>query len=168
MLSYCGNNTNFTDVWIDKGINHCFLDTISASILFTFMFVCGCIQCAVFRRHSTKVDKSKIKHGSLAFSFQVLFTSVLILEATIHVVMQDVSIQPLGVRGFEILNAVALVLAWTGSCRLLFLERNKALPTIPTRGHGLVLLMFWTFAVIKESVAFVSWPSSYWWWSLET
>ncbi|XP_076095202.1 ATP-binding cassette sub-family B member 6-like isoform X2 [Mytilus galloprovincialis] len=62
---------------------------------------------------------------------------------------------------------IALFLAWSGSIRLLFLERNKALPTIPTRGHGLVLLMLWTLALIKEHLPLISWWSNRYWWNIK-
>ncbi|XP_063421541.1 ATP-binding cassette sub-family B member 6-like isoform X2 [Mytilus trossulus] len=62
---------------------------------------------------------------------------------------------------------IALFLAWSGSVRLLFLERNKALPTIPTRGHGLVLLMLWSLALIKEHLPLISWWSNRYWWNIK-
>lgn len=103
----------------------------------------------------------------IVFVFQVLFTLVLATEPVIHAVLQDTAIYPQKVYGYQILTMIALFLAWSGSIRLLFLERNKALPTIPTRGHGLVLLMLWTLALIKEHLPLISWWSNRYWWNIK-
>ena len=71
-MLYCGNQLNFTDIWIDEGINQCFLDTVTSGILFLFMFICGCLQCSMFRKYSTQVDTNS-KKGTVGFTFQVSF-----------------------------------------------------------------------------------------------
>lgn len=98
---------------------------------------------------------------------QVLFSLILATEPVIHTVLQDTTIQPQKVYGYQILVMISLFLAWSGSIKLLFLERNRALPTIPTRGHGLVLLMLWSLGLIKEHLPFISWWSNRYWWKLK-
>jgi Mitochondrial ABC-transporter N-terminal five TM region len=49
---------------------------------------------------------------------------------------------------------------------LLYLESNYMLPSIPTRGHGMVLLAFVTAAFVVENLAFISWFSPLWWWTV--
>jgi len=71
-MLYCGDQLNFTDIWIDEGINQCFLDTVTSGILFLFMFICGCLQCSMFRKFSTQVDTNTRK-GTVGFTFQVSF-----------------------------------------------------------------------------------------------
>ncbi|XP_071158913.1 ATP-binding cassette sub-family B member 6-like [Mytilus edulis] len=166
MMKYCGDQLNITDIWIDDGINQCFLDTVTSSLLFAFLLIFGCVQCSMFRKYSTPIDTNTRK-GTLGFIFQVLFTLVLATEPVIHAVLQDTAIYPQKVYGYQILTMIALFLAWSGSIRLLFLERNKALPTIPTRGHGLVLLMLWTLALIKEHLPLISWWSNRYWWNIK-
>ena len=70
--------------------------------------------------------------------------------------------------GYQVFTACTFVLAYLVSVRLIFLERNNALPSIPTRGHGLLLLLFWALALVRENIAFVSWWGSDWWWALHT
>ncbi|XP_076095199.1 ATP-binding cassette sub-family B member 6-like isoform X1 [Mytilus galloprovincialis] len=166
MMKYCGDQLNITDIWIDDGINQCFLDTVTSSLLFAFLLIFGCVQCSMFRKYSTPIDTNTRK-GTLGFTCQVLFTLVLATEPVIHAVLQDTAIYPQKVYGYQILTMIALFLAWSGSIRLLFLERNKALPTIPTRGHGLVLLMLWTLALIKEHLPLISWWSNRYWWNIK-
>ncbi|XP_063421538.1 ATP-binding cassette sub-family B member 6-like isoform X1 [Mytilus trossulus] len=166
MMKYCGDQLNITDIWIDDGINQCFLDTVTSGFLFAFILIFGCVQCSMFRKYSTPIDANTRK-GTLGFIFQVLFTLVLATEPVIHAVLQDTAIYPQKVYGYQILTMIALFLAWSGSVRLLFLERNKALPTIPTRGHGLVLLMLWSLALIKEHLPLISWWSNRYWWNIK-
>ena len=71
-MLYCGDQLNFTDIWIDEGINQCILDTITSGILFLLMFICGCLQCSMFRKYSTQVD-TNTKKGTVGFTFQVSF-----------------------------------------------------------------------------------------------
>lgn len=42
-------------------------------------------------------------------------------------------------------------------------ERYYLLPSVPTRGHGLVLLLFWTLAFIGENLTFVNMKQDDWW-----
>ncbi|OWF39062.1 ATP-binding cassette sub-family B member 6, mitochondrial-like [Mizuhopecten yessoensis] len=167
-MQFCHNTTDFTIVWSDKGINSCFLDTIASSVIFVFLLIFGCIQCSIFRKYSIPVDKKIFTEGSCGFSLQIILTLILALEAVVHVILQDIMIQPEYVVGYQLLTALAMSVVWMSTIRLLLLERNSALPSIPTRGHGLVLLVIWGLAFIKENLAFVSWWSPLWWWSLET
>ena len=68
-MKYCGE-VNFTDIWLDKGLNPCFIDTVTSTILFVFMLVFGCLQCSMFRKYSTPIDTNSRK-GTLGFTFQV-------------------------------------------------------------------------------------------------
>lgn len=47
-------------------------------------------------------------------------------------------------------------------------ERNYMLPSVPTRGHGLILLIFWTLAFAFENLSFVNFGQKKWWFHLET
>lgn len=122
----------------------------------------------MFRKYSIPVDKKRFHEGSCGFSLQIILTAILAMEAVVHVVMQDVTIEPKYVAGYQLLTALAMSIVWMSTIHLLKLERNSALPSIPTRGHGLVLLGIWSLAFIKENLAFVSWWSSSWWWSLKS
>lgn len=42
------------------------------------------------------------------------------------------------------------------------------LPSVPTRGHGLVLLLFWTLAFIGENLTFVNLKQDDWWFNFTT
>jgi len=36
------------------------------------------------------------------------------------------------------------------------MERNSLLPSMPARGHGLILLIFWILVFISENMAFIT------------
>ena len=165
-MQYCGA-LNITQIWVDRGLNPCFINTVTAGILFLFMFTCSCIQCSFYRKYASNLD-AKHKPGSMGFSIQILLTFVLAMESIINAILYDTSINEQIVYGYEVFTCLALLYSWCASMRLMFLERGKVLPSIPTRGHGLVLLVFWSLAFVKENLPFVSWWSPDYWWHLKT
>ena len=168
-MRYCGS-LNITQIWVDQGLNPCFINTVIAGILFLFMFTCSCIQCSFYRKYASNID-DKHKPGSAGFSVQVLLTFALCMEVIINAILYDTSINDKNVYGYGVFNCLALLYSWCASVRLLFLERGNKLKVkqgIRTRGHGLVLLLFWSLAFIKENIPFVSWWSHNYWWYLET
>lgn len=68
------------------------------------------------------------------------------------------------IYGYEILSTVFFFSAYAISLVLLLIERHRLLPTVPTRGHGIVLLVFWTLAFVKANLSFLNWFSNEWWW----
>lgn len=46
-------------------------------------------------------------------------------------------------------------------------ERKYLLPSVPTRGHGLILLVFWTLIFISENLAFLNLGQKEWWFQLK-
>ncbi|XP_053373484.1 ATP-binding cassette sub-family B member 6-like [Mercenaria mercenaria] len=166
-MEYCKNGTEFTDIWIDEGINQCFLDTITSSILFVFLFIFGCVQCSMYRKYATKIDK-KYVNSNFGSVLQIFLTVLLMLESLSHIITKDLMKENGGIVGVDILTFLCLFLAWSSTLKILSLERKQMLPTIPTRGHGLLLLVFWTLAFIRENMAFISWWSHSWFWYLRS
>jgi len=72
------------------------------------------------------------------------------------------------VHSVDILELCAGVSSWIMVGLLVRLESNYMLPSIPTRGHGIVLLAFATVAFVVENIAFISWFSPQWWWTVRT
>lgn len=163
-MKYC-KDLNFTEIWVDEGLNPCFIDTVTAGVIFLHVLICGCIQCSLYRKYATKIPDKNLP-GSCGFTLQVMVTFVLMLEAVMHVVLSDTSIGDQVVGGYQVLSMLAMLYAWTASVRLMFYERRRMLPSIPTRGHGLILLVFWTLVFVKENLPFISWWSSSYWWKL--
>lgn len=164
-MKYC-KDLNFTEIWVEEGLNPCFIDTVTAGVIFLQILICGCVQCSLYKKYATKLPEKNLP-GSCGFSIQVILAFVLMLEAVIHVILSDTSIRDQTVAGYQVFAALAMLYCWIASVRLMFYERRQMLPSIPTRGHGLVLLLFWSLVFVKENLPFISWWSSSYWWKLE-
>ncbi|XP_071102435.1 ATP-binding cassette sub-family B member 6-like [Haliotis cracherodii] len=162
----CENNTLWTSIWVDEGINQCFFDSMSAGVLFVIIVICGFTQCFFYGRYATLIQPRRIPWSGW-YIVQIIITVLMASETLLHMIVQDTSLGQ-QLYGYEILTAMLLLVAWIISLRLMSLERNYALPSIPTRGHGLVLLLFWCLAFVRENLAFVSWWSHKWWWYMDS
>lgn len=162
-MEFCGNGTAFTPVWKDKGLNHCFTDTISSSVLFVIGMVFGSIELMYYKRYSNRVEQMFL-HCSCLFVVQLTLEGIMVCESVANVLIHSFWLNPGVIVPYRILSSVFLSLAWLFSIFLIFVERHRMLPTIPTRGHGLVLVLFWMIAFAFENVAFISWQSPQWWW----
>lgn len=47
------------------------------------------------------------------------------------------------------------------------MERRYLLPSVPTRGHGLILLVFWTLIFVAENLSFLNLGKNEWWFQLK-
>nr|CAD7409754.1 unnamed protein product [Timema poppensis] len=54
------------------------------------------------------------------------------------------------------------------SILLIIVERHYLLPSVPTRGHGLLLLLFWALLITTENLAFLNLRKEDWWFHLNT
>ncbi len=163
LRSFCGNGSHLTEPWRDHGLTHCFVDTVSASILFGFICIFGGLQILVYRKYSNVLD-ARYRPQSFLFYFQILLSVFMAMESVLRFILQLTVIGNKTVYIYNIMSLCFMVLAWPIAIVVVLLERRRLLPSIPTRGHGLVLLVFWTLAFIVENLAFVSWFSKDWWW----
>ena len=70
--------------------------------------------------------------------------------------------------GYQILSACLHCVAWLYTIPVICVERKRMLPSIPARGHGPVLLLFWTASLACDALALLSWFSDEWWFSNRT
>ena len=164
LSSYCGNGTHLYEAWRNHGLTHCFLDTVSSCILFGFIFLFGGIQILVYRKYSTVLE-SRWRPTSILYQMQIMFCALMPVEYLIHFTLKATVLGDRTVFVYNIVSTCLSVLAWPLAIAVTCLERKRLLPSIPTRGHGLVLLIFWSLAFINENVAFLSWFSNEWWWT---
>lgn len=74
-------------------------------------------------------------------------------------------------RKVDSVTVALLQVVWTSisivtfmfSAVLVWVERHYQLPTVAGRGHGLVLLLFWTFLFAFENLTFVNLNQNDWW-----
>ncbi|KAL8615692.1 hypothetical protein ACOMHN_007445 [Nucella lapillus] len=166
-MQFCQNTTSWVDVWVDDGINRCFFDSLSSSVLCGIILFCSILQCVMYSRYAQRVDR-KLLRRSCAVYVQVSLSLLMGVGAVVYMILQNVLLYDKVLYGYQVLTACTQVLAYLVTLRLISLERGNALPSIPTRGHGLVLLVFWALALVRENLAFISWWNPQWWWGLNT
>lgn len=161
---YCDANYSISEAWTLKGFLPCFYFTLVPTVLLSFSLVLGAIQCACFAKQSTVMEPKYIPRSCL-YMLQLFLTIVLLLQFFGFVFWEVFGVGI--VYGYMIVYSCCSLCGWTCSVFLLHLERTRVLVRDRTRGHGLVLLLFWTLAFAFENLAFVSWDSPLWWWSLD-
>uniref|UniRef100_A0A336KJI7 ATP-binding cassette sub-family B member 6 n=1 Tax=Culicoides sonorensis TaxID=179676 RepID=A0A336KJI7_CULSO len=68
----------------------------------------------------------------------------------------------------KIMSLCFTVIGYMFSWCLIVKERYYLLPSVPTRGHGLVLLVFWTLAFATQNLVFINFKHANWWFNLST
>lgn len=164
-MLYCPPNITFTDIWVKHGISHCFLDTVTSSTYGLFMLLFGLGQWVMYRRYATP-SESFIRPKSHLFRVQLALTAFLPVLAVIQLVLLATVVGDRTIRGFELVYFFSNLLVWPISIRLVLLERHYQLPTVPSNGHGLVLLLFWTLVFVGENLIFINLKNEDWWFDL--
>ncbi|XP_055959326.1 ATP-binding cassette sub-family B member 6 isoform X1 [Patella vulgata] len=165
-MQFCANNSDWLDTWVNKGINLCFYDSLTSGILLLFILLSCVIQCTIYSHYAIKIT-TQIK-SSWGYWLQCIVTTILMLEALMHMIVQDSAFNNERILGYQVLTGVALIVCWFLTLRLVSLERNYMLPSLPSRSHQLALLFFWGLALMREILATISWWSSSWWFQLKS
>ncbi|KAF2900621.1 hypothetical protein ILUMI_05560 [Ignelater luminosus] len=164
-MLYCPPNITLSDIWVNHGTSQCFMDTVSTSIIAGFLLIAGTIQLLFYKKYGTPVANYQLSKSKLYY-VQILFTLfVPILEIT-RFALQATILNDKQIYGYMIVSLVLTTITYPYSLLVLNCERKYLLPSIPTRGHGLVLLTFWSLIFISENLAFVNLGQKQWWFQL--
>lgn len=166
-LQYCPTNVSMSVVWSNHGISQCFLDTVSAAVIGGFLLVFGTIQLLMYRRYGTENSPAQIGRSRM-YNLQVFLLALLPVLAVVRFVLEGFVFEGARVYGFMIVALCVTLFAYPYSIVLLVKERYYLLPSLPTRGHGLVLLLFWTLLFIAQNVVFVNLNYEKAWFHLST
>ncbi|KAK7049791.1 ATP-binding cassette sub- B member 6, mitochondrial [Halocaridina rubra] len=166
-MMYCPPNVTFDHIWVNHGISHCFLDTVTSAVYALFILFFGTGQWVMYRKYATLTDQY-LRPKSFLFWLQVALTVLMLVIATARLALQATVIGDHVVYGYMIVYFCSNLICWPLSLRIVFLERNYLLPTVPTRGHGVVLLVFWTLVFVSENLAFLNLRNEDWWFDLTT
>ncbi|XP_053692661.1 ATP-binding cassette sub-family B member 6 [Sabethes cyaneus] len=154
-LQYCPTNVSMSVVWFNHGISQCFLDTVSSATIGGFLLLFGTIQLIMYRRYGTEINPTQIGRSKM-YNFQLVLLVLLPLLALVRFILEGFVFEDAQVYGFMILSLCVTLFMYPYSILLLVKERYYLLPSLPTRGHGLVLLLFWTLLFIAQNVLFVN------------
>ncbi|ELU17804.1 hypothetical protein CAPTEDRAFT_194933, partial [Capitella teleta] len=163
MLPFCDPSSSLSEPWTQEGLSPCFLSTLSSSLTLALIFIFGTAQIIVYRKYSTPLPVFS-RPKSRVFHLQILLHILPPMLAISRLILQYNTIEPKSLYGYEVLLTVATVATYPVAVCIILLERRRQLPSVPTWGHGLVLLAFWTVVLLVEALALTSWFSPLWWW----
>lgn len=149
--------------WI-KVFRNAFLNTFASSVLM-FLMVLSILEILAFWK---KAITWRREHKPKPFWFRVqtlLHLCVLALHITRIVVHGALGPKPL--HGYLELSTCFYSIAYIVAMMCLYVERTRTLATRTRKGHGTLLLLFWTIATMTEVLAVVSFQSPLWWFDLE-
>lgn len=82
---YCPPNITLSDVWINNGTSECFMDTVTSSIIFGFLFLFGTIQLGMYRKYGTEIPQLP---RSRLYVMHIVFTILIPVLDIIKFVLQ--------------------------------------------------------------------------------
>lgn len=81
--AFCPPNVSISDIWVNHGVSHCFMDTVSSSVIGGFILLFGVSQLIIYRKYSTRIDSRRIKPSYL-YKFQILLMLLLPILAAVR------------------------------------------------------------------------------------
>ncbi|XP_060851050.1 ATP-binding cassette sub-family B member 6 isoform X2 [Rhopalosiphum padi] len=157
---FCPNGS-LIDQWVNKS-SECFVETTVAGTLAVYMILFGTAQCSMYRKYSTPLSQAAIPQSRLYY-VQMIITFLLPLLAVAKFFI-DIHINQHGVvYGYQAVYMLVMILVFPLSAKLVLMERKSLLPSMPARGHGLILLIFWILIFITENLAFITIKRDDWW-----
>lgn len=87
MPAFCPPNVSVSDIWLNHGISHCFMDTASCSIIGGFILIFGLIQMVIYRKYSTQIDSRRIRPSCL-YKLQILLMLLLPVLVVVRMDLQ--------------------------------------------------------------------------------
>ncbi|CAK1580313.1 unnamed protein product [Parnassius mnemosyne] len=162
-MEYCPPNVTLTEIWVDHGISQCFMETVSAIFIGGFLLVFGLFQIVMYKRYATEVVDVR---SSKWFAVQLFFTLFVPILAVIRFLLQALVFKGGHIYGYMIVALVVTLVVFPLSAYLAVLEKRYLLPSVPPRGHGFVLLVFWAMIFVSENLSFLNLNKEGWWWHL--
>lgn len=166
-MQYCPPNVTLSEVWINHGTSQCFMETLTVSITAGLLLLFGSAQLWMYTKYGTQLTQSSLPRSKLYY-IQIFITFLLPVIAVVRFILQATVINGGLVCGYMILSLVLTITMFPFSAILIIVERNYLLPSVPSRGHGLILLFFWTSVLISESLSFINLNREDWWFHLRT
>ena len=67
-MLYCPPNATLDKVWINHGLNICWMETVTSSIVGLFILLFGTLQLSLYKRYATHLSDSKTSREVLGRS----------------------------------------------------------------------------------------------------
>ncbi|XP_056632959.1 ATP-binding cassette sub-family B member 6 [Diorhabda sublineata] len=165
-ISYCQPNISIWDVWVNNGISQCFMNTWSPSILAGYILIVGSIQLCIYRRFANQVSPVYLPTSKL-YNLQIAAILFIPILEVVRFVLRLTVYDDKQLYGYMIVSLLLTVFAFPFSLWVVKVERYYLLQSVPNRGHGIGLLIFWTLAFLSENLAFLNLSQKSWWFQLK-
>ncbi|XP_041979528.1 ATP-binding cassette sub-family B member 6 [Aricia agestis] len=162
-MRYCPPNITLSEIWVDHGISQCFMETVSAGVIGTFIVVFGTIQLVMYKRYATSCDTYLSGLGAFQVVFMLLAVPLLTI---VRFLLQAFLFKDGHIYGYMIVTLVVNLIIFPLSTYIAAIEFKYLLPSLPPNGHGFVLLVFWAMLFIAENLSFLNLNKDGWWWHL--
>lgn len=86
-MEFCPPNVSLSDFWLNHGISHCFMDTVSASTIAGFLLIFGSIQLFMYKKYATPIDAAQID-ASYLYNFQIFLHTFVPALALVRFMLQ--------------------------------------------------------------------------------
>ncbi|XP_014205257.1 ATP-binding cassette sub-family B member 6, mitochondrial [Copidosoma floridanum] len=166
-MSYCPPNATFGEIWYNHGLSKCFMDTVSSSVVALYLFIFGTAQLLMYKRYGSDVDANSLPRSKL-YTLQKFLHIFIVLLSIVKIVLQDTVLGDQQIYGYMVVSAILTIIVYPYALYILKVERHQLLPSVPTHGHGIVLLGFWTLAFVSDNLVFVNLFRKEWWFKFET
>ena len=74
--AFCPPNITIKDIWINHGVSHCFMETVSSSVIGGFILIFGIVQLIIYKKYATRVDVRRLR-PSFLYKFQIFLMVLL-------------------------------------------------------------------------------------------
>jgi len=90
MISYCDSQSNLSLPWVNEGLSHCFLTTVTSSALAGIVLLFGGIQIYFYRKYATQIeyDQWQSVHSKRLYYLQIAFIFLVTLEPIAQVILR--------------------------------------------------------------------------------
>ncbi|XP_046429575.1 ATP-binding cassette sub-family B member 6 [Neodiprion fabricii] len=166
-MTFCPPNITLNEIWVNHGTSKCFMDTVSTCFISSYLMIFGTIQLWMYKKYSTEINENLLGKSTL-YNVQKFALYFLPFLSVVRIILQATVLDDKTIYGYMILSTVLTVVIYPYSVHILRVERYKLLPSVPTRGHGLVLLGFWTLAFVSENLVFINIGRLEWWFHLNS
>ncbi|CAG7835547.1 unnamed protein product [Allacma fusca] len=165
-IQYCPPNITLSEVWVNNGLSVCFMDTVISATSLGFILLFGCIQLFFYRKYATVVEHYALPYSQL-FGLQMVLCGLMPALGILRFTLQALIFEPGMIYGYMILYLLNSIIVWPFVCLLIVRERNYMLPSVPTKGHGLVLLIFWTGNFVAQNLILLNIKNPGWFFKFE-
>lgn len=105
-MEYCPPNVSlsFKPVWLNHGISHCYMDTVSTSVIAGFILIFGTIQLLMYRKYARRMDEVIAKPK--LYKLQIFLLAFVPALALLRFILQASVYNDANIYGYMVSNII--------------------------------------------------------------